>query len=161
MTASAATFAPRSVRAFRFTGWSADWEAGVIDVALRARRRPPLHRVVPPSRSSPSATSSDARRAALDRAARLLHLVAGVSYYKAAVPPRIEIEGTPPSPATARFLGRLYTQGLGEFAWSNGLPEIGRGIVFPSAAGRPPRRSRRPGSRPARWCRWAAARTRS
>ena len=133
MTSSAATFAPRSVRAFRFTGWSADWEAGVIDVRYALDDH---HRFTESYRFPVFAERhlSDARRAALDRAARLLHLVAGVSYYKAAVPPRIEIEGPPPSPATARFLGRLYTQGLGEFAWSNGLPEIGRGIVFPSAA---------------------------
>ncbi len=69
---------------------------------------------------------------ALDRAVRLLHLVAGVSYFKAAVPPRIQVGGPPPGATTARFLGRLYTQGLGEFAWRNDLPRIGAGIVFPA-----------------------------
>ena len=134
MPASATAFSPRSVGAFRFTGWTADWDAGVVDVRYALDDD---HHFTESYRFPVFADRhlSDDRRAALDRAARLLHLVAGVSYYKAAVPPRVEIEGPAPSPATARYLGRLYTQGLGEFAWSNGLPEIGRGIVFPSDAG--------------------------
>lgn len=132
VSASATTFAPRSVGAFRFTGWSADWDDGLIDVRYALDDE---HHFTESYRFPVFAERhlSEARRAALDRAARLLHLVAGVSYFKAAVPPRIEIEGPLPSPGTARFLGRLYTQGLGEFAWSNRLPEIGRGIDFPSA----------------------------
>ncbi len=130
-TASAPSFAPGSVRAFRFTGWSADWEAGAVDLRYSLDDE---HHFTESYRFPPPAEALDeARRGALDRAARLLHLVAGVSYYKAAVPPHMEIDGPLPSPETARFLGRLYTQGLGEFAWHNRLPEIGRGIAFPSA----------------------------
>ncbi len=139
MSASATTFAPRSVGAFRFTGWSADWDAGVVDLRYALDDD---HHFTESYRFPVFAERrlGDARRAALDRAARLLHLVAGVSYFKAAAPPRIEIEGAPPSAETARFLGRLYTQGLGEFAWTNRLPEIGRGVVFPSGqdAAEPP-----------------------
>jgi len=130
-TASAPSFAPGSVRAFRFTGWSADWDAGAVDLRYSLddeRRFTESYRFAPAAEAL-----TRERREALDRAARLLHLVAGVSYYKAAVPPRVEIDGPLPSPATARFLGRLYTQGLGEFAWHNRLPDIGRGIAFPSS----------------------------
>ena len=71
-----------------------------------------------PSRCSPSAAWATPAAPPSTGAVRLLHLVAGVSYFKAAAPPRIEIEGDAARAATARFLGRLYTQGLGEFAWT-------------------------------------------
>ena len=145
-TASASSFVPASVRAFRFTGWSADWDAGAVDLRYSLAD---AHAFTESYRfPAPAEPLDAARRGALDRAARLLHLVAGISYYKAAVPPCIEIDGPLPSPETARFLGRLYTQGLGEFAWRNRLPGIGRGIVFPaseaSAPARPARRPRGP-----------------
>lgn len=61
------------------------------------------------------------RQAALQAALRLLHLIAGVSYYKAAAPPRFEIAGDPPSPALAAFLDDLYVHGLAEFAFVNNI----------------------------------------
>lgn len=133
--APAPAFVPASVGAFRFTGWSADWTTGSLELGYALDALP----FTEPYRfPAPAAPLDEARRAALGRAAALLHLVAGVSYFKAAVPPRIEIAGGRPSPATAAALGRLYTGGLGEFAWHNRLPAIGRGIVFPAAAGEPP-----------------------
>ena len=72
-----------------------------------------------------------ARGAAIARAVRLLHLVAGVSYYKAAVPPEIAVDGPAPAPATARALELLWTGGLGEFAWHNDLPWIGQRDPLP------------------------------
>ncbi len=133
MSAAAPAFAPASVRAFRFGPWSADWETGVVrlgyaldDVTFTETFTFPV---------PPGAVAAGPRARALGGAVRLLHLVAGVSYYKAAAPPRIEIEGDAPSPDTARALERLYTQGLGEFAWRNGLARIGHDIAFPSAPG--------------------------
>jgi len=73
-----------------------------------------------------------ARAAAVEQALRLLHLIAGVSYFKAAVPPEIRIEGYAIDAGTATFLGSLYENGLGEFAYRNGLPLRGR-ICFPAA----------------------------
>ena len=130
-SAPAPAFAPSSVGAFRFTSLEADWRTGALALgyALDDAHRFTERYAFP---VPPGGAPSPARRAALDRAARLLHLVAGVSYYKAAVPPRIEIDAGAPGPATAAFLGRLYTQGLGEFAWRNDLPRIGEGIVFPA-----------------------------
>lgn len=52
----------------------------------------------------------------------LLHWVAGVSYFKTAVPPSIGFESGKPSPATAALLAALYSEGLGEFAYQNRLP---------------------------------------
>jgi hypothetical protein len=68
------------------------------------------------------------RQQAFDTALRLLHLVAGVSYYKAGVPPKIEVE--PLDDETADLLDALYLHGLAEFAYRNGLDLRGR-IVFP------------------------------
>jgi hypothetical protein len=44
----------------------------------------------------------------------LLHLIAGVSYYKTAAPPAIDAPGSP-------LLEALYTDGLGEFGYVNGI----------------------------------------
>ncbi|MBX3724730.1 MAG: endonuclease domain-containing protein [Xanthomonadales bacterium] len=67
---------------------------------------------------------------AFARALRLLHLVAGVSYFKAAVPPVIEVHGAAPAPGLADLLESVYTDGLAEFAWRNGIDLRGR-VRFP------------------------------
>jgi hypothetical protein len=73
---------------------------------------------------------------AFDAALRLLHLIAGVSYYKAGVPPRIEVADGPLDDATADLLDALYLHGLAEFAYRNGLDLRGR-IAFPRGAATP------------------------
>ena len=70
------------------------------------------------------------RQAAFDAALKLLHLIAGVSYYKAGVPPKIEVADGPLDDATADLLDALYLHGLAEFAYRNGLDLRGR-IAFP------------------------------
>ncbi|GGY33984.1 hypothetical protein GCM10008098_29180 [Rhodanobacter panaciterrae] len=76
--------------------------------------------------------------AAFDAALKLLHLIAGVSYYKAGVPPKIEVASGPLDDATAELLDQLYLHGLAEFAYRNGLDLRGR-ITFPrGAAAQPP-----------------------
>lgn len=64
--------------------------------------------------------------AELDSILDLLHWVAGVSYYKTAVPPEVACETGAPGPATARLLEALYSKGLGEFAVVNGLAALPR-----------------------------------
>jgi UDP-N-acetyl-alpha-D-muramoyl-L-alanyl-L-glutamate epimerase len=51
----------------------------------------------------------------------LLHWVAGVSYFKVALPPNVSCETGAPPPAVARLLEALYSEGLGELAYTNGL----------------------------------------
>ncbi len=63
----------------------------------------------------------------------LLHWVAGVSYFKAAIPRHLVCETGAPPPATERLLSALYSEGLGEFAVVNRLerlpdPQFPRGI---------------------------------
>ncbi len=57
----------------------------------------------------------------IESALRLVHLAAGVSYYKAAAPRRIVVETGPLSPGEAGLVRDLYDKGLREFAVSNGL----------------------------------------
>jgi hypothetical protein len=70
------------------------------------------------------------RVAAFDAALQLLHLIAGVSYYKAGVPPQLEVGSGPLDAATADLLDALYLHGLAESAYRNGLDLRGR-IAFP------------------------------
>lgn len=74
----------------------------------------------------------EVRRDAFDAALRMLHLIAGISYYKAGLPPRIEVETGALDTATADLLDALYLHGLGEFAYRNKLDLRGR-IAFPRA----------------------------
>ncbi|MGH3255894.1 MAG: hypothetical protein ACRDOU_10995 [Streptosporangiaceae bacterium] len=58
---------------------------------------------------------------AAQAAARLVFLLAGVSYYKTAAPPVIDLGPTPLTEAELAFLREFYLQGLGEFAYRNHL----------------------------------------
>jgi hypothetical protein len=58
---------------------------------------------------------------ATDEAARLVFLLAGVSYYKTAAPPVIDLGATAVTAAELDFLRGFYLEGLGEFAYRNGL----------------------------------------
>lgn len=76
-------------------------------------------------------------QAAFEQALNMLHLIAGVSYYKAGVPPRIEVVGGPLDDSTADLLDALYLHGLAEFAYRNGLDLRGR-INFPRGGAKQP-----------------------
>ena len=66
------------------------------------------------------------RAAAVQRALQLLHLIAGVSYYKAAVPEQVSIDSYAIDAETAALVEAVYLNGLGEFAYRNGLNLRGR-----------------------------------
>jgi UDP-N-acetyl-alpha-D-muramoyl-L-alanyl-L-glutamate epimerase len=72
---------------------------------------------------------------AAQAAARLVFLLAGVSYYKTAAPPVIEMGDTALTPNDAAFLQDFYLQGLGEFAYRNGLDLAGLEINGSLAGG--------------------------
>jgi hypothetical protein len=120
---------PRAARAFRFV--RRDYADGVASLAYAFDDGPELVERITFPAAPPVAP---VRAAALEAALDLLHLVAGISYYKAGVPPAIHVEGTPPDAELATFLDTLYLHGLGEFAWHNGLDLRGR-IRFPAVAG--------------------------
>lgn len=55
---------------------------------------------------------------------RILHWVAGVSYYKTVLPDTIEFVGPQPTESQTELIRALYTEGLGEFAVSNQLDAL-------------------------------------
>jgi hypothetical protein len=67
---------------------------------------------------------------ALNNCLKYLHLVAGSSYYKAAIPEEIIIENEEITKETSMFLEKLYLNGLGEFAYRNGI-DLREKIKFP------------------------------
>jgi hypothetical protein len=68
---------------------------------------------------------------AVAQAARLVFLLAGVSYYKTAAPPVIDLGDTAVTDTERRFLLSFYLDGLGEFAYRNGLDLSGLRIDGP------------------------------
>lgn len=116
---------PRLTKVFRFV--RASYADGVAELAYAFDDGEELVERI----RFPNAPALPAeRRAAFDAALKLLHLIAGVSYYKAGVPPQIEVADGPLDDATAELLDQLYLHGLAEFAYRNGLDLRGR-ITFP------------------------------
>ncbi|MBS0226269.1 MAG: endonuclease domain-containing protein [Proteobacteria bacterium] len=127
---SSGVFQRDSIRAFRFVDCGFDPQTGVASLRYAFDDSPVLTETV----TIPGApfVLDDARKRAVDAATRLLHLIAGVSYYKAAVPGEIRIENGPIDASIADYLESVYLNGLGEFAYRNGLNLHGR-IKFPRA----------------------------
>ncbi|GAA4535225.1 hypothetical protein [Pseudonocardia xishanensis] len=68
---------------------------------------------------------------AVAEAARLLFLLAGISYYKAGAPPVIDLASTAVTPLERKMLLRYHLDGLGEFAHRNELDLSALQIVGP------------------------------
>ncbi|MGP0101589.1 MAG: endonuclease domain-containing protein [Solirubrobacteraceae bacterium] len=79
----------------------------------------------------PARKLGEDERRDVDGLLALLHWVAGVSYFKTALPPVVSCETGAPPPAAAALLEALYSEGLAELAFTNGLP----GLPRPSFAG--------------------------
>lgn len=72
----------------------------------------------------------------LEAALQALHLVLGLSYWKAHCAPEMVLEGFALTPAQADFWNAVYTSGMGEFYFKNQIDF--RGLVrFPSSPRRP------------------------
>jgi hypothetical protein len=70
-------------------------------------------------------------------AARLVHLLAGVSYFKAGAPPVLDLGETLVRPGEAELLRTYHEDGLGEFAHRNGI-DLHVEVVGGRPAGPPP-----------------------
>lgn len=121
-----------TIRVFRFVRCGFDAQTGVAQLVYAFDDGPELVETV----TIPGAPFAleGARAVAVERALRLLHLITGVSYYKAAVPEEIRIDSYAIDADTAALLELIYVNGLGEFAYRNGLNLHGK-IRFPVAAG--------------------------
>jgi hypothetical protein len=100
--------------AFRYESFSADGETGLLTCAYSLDGRAFSERVLLPP--GPRWTSTAAQAAA-----RLVFLLAGVSYYKTAAPSVIDLGGTALTPLEHGFLRDYYLNGLAEFAYRNTL----------------------------------------
>ncbi len=125
-----ARFDPSAFESFRFTARELDDRGRVTlryaldeEIAFTEAFRLPL--------GDPARRLDEGERERVDGLLALLHWVAGVSYYKTALPPQVSCEtGTPP-PAVAALLEALYSDGLAELAYTNDLAALPR----PSFAG--------------------------
>lgn len=110
--------------AFTFPSYSIDFATGevLLDYALTGpdgEQRFTEVIILP----LPAEPVSDETAATLDRVLELLHIVAGVSYYKAAAPPRLVLPA-PLGTAAVEFVTAVYTRGLAEYAYRNQLPHV-------------------------------------
>ncbi len=129
------TIQPRLTQVFRFVRCS--YANGVAELVYAFDHGEELIETV----RFPNAPALPAsHKAAFDRALKLLHLIAGVSYYKAGVPPKIDVADGPLDNATADLLDALYLHGLAEFAYRNGLDLRGR-VAFPHGGAAQPQAS--------------------
>lgn len=108
------------VRTFRFLDFdfyeSTAFLRYGVDDAVTFEERIQFHDAPPPDAERMNVLTACLRR---------LHLAAGVSYYKAYIPPEIRVEGHALSRKEADFFNLFYRSGLGEFSFRNGVtPDI-------------------------------------
>jgi hypothetical protein len=140
---SPALFDPTSFQTFRFLSRELDRDGRVT---LRYALDEELH-FVEELELPLDAPLGDAALARADGLLSLLHWVAGVSYFKVAAPREISCESGTPGPAAAALLEALYSEGLGEFAYANGLAALPRPRFPRTAATEPPRAGEPPSPR--------------
>lgn len=117
-------FDKHQVACFRFVRCDFAADTGVAQLVYAFDNGPELVETV----TIPGApfVLEGARADAVQQALRLLHLIAGVSYYKAGVPAQVRIDSYAVDADTAALVETVYLNGLGEFAYRNGLNLRGR-----------------------------------
>jgi len=110
--------------AFRYEGWAADAEQGTLTCRYSLDGRDFAERV---TLAPGPRWHTEAARAA----ARLVFLLAGVSYYKTAAPLLIDLGDTGLTDTERDFLREFYLQGLGEFGYRNNLDLSGLEVLAP------------------------------
>jgi UDP-N-acetyl-alpha-D-muramoyl-L-alanyl-L-glutamate epimerase len=122
-------------RVFRYGHYTTDAERGTLTCGYSLDGREFTERV---TLAPGPRWHTEAARAA----ARLVFLLAGVSYYKTAAPPVIDLGPTALTDAELALLREFYLQGLGEFAYRNHLDltplRIEAGRADPRSPGPPP-----------------------
>jgi UDP-N-acetyl-alpha-D-muramoyl-L-alanyl-L-glutamate epimerase len=99
---------------FRYESFVTDAEAGLLTCTYSLDGREFRERVT--LSAGPRWTSESAQAAA-----RLVFLLSGVSYYKTAAPPVVDLGDTSLTPLEHDFLRDFYINGLAEFAYRNAL----------------------------------------
>jgi hypothetical protein len=112
------SFDPASAEVFRYDGWEIDPGRHELCARYAVDGWRFEERITFPG-------GGDWDRPAVRAAARLVALLAGVSYYKTAAPPVIEVGGEGLTNAEERLLRAFHIDGLGEYAYRNGLDLTG------------------------------------
>jgi hypothetical protein len=106
--------APARGQVFTYQGFAVDAQRGLLTCRYSLDGREFAERVTlapGPGWQTPAARA----------AARIVYLLAGVSYYKTAAPPVIDLGDTALTEREAAFLREYYLSGLGEYAYRNQL----------------------------------------
>jgi UDP-N-acetyl-alpha-D-muramoyl-L-alanyl-L-glutamate epimerase len=106
--------APARGQVFRYEGFAVDAERGLLTCRYSLDGREFAERV---SLAPGPGWDTPAARAA----ARIVYLLAGVSYYKTGAPPVIDPGDAKLTERELAFLREFYLSGLGEYAYRNGL----------------------------------------
>jgi UDP-N-acetyl-alpha-D-muramoyl-L-alanyl-L-glutamate epimerase len=120
-----ALFDPSSFQRFRFVDRELD-ERGRVTLRYALDDEQSFEEVFELPLPTPGSELGADERKRVDGLLALLHWVAGVSYYKLALPAEVSFENGAPPPAVAELLEALYSEGLGELAYANGLPGLPR-----------------------------------
>ena len=108
---------PGQATTFHFLGHQFDPATGIARLNYRFDNGPVLTETYTfPHQPWPQ---EPGRQRALTRAFDLLHLIAGISYYKAGVQTQLHIDYCNPGAEMESVLRNLYSRGLAEFAWTN------------------------------------------
>jgi hypothetical protein len=116
---------------FEFTGWQLDGRSLHLGYRLSAGAEPDVDfdEVLALPATLPAPDPSDAAtRAAIE----VVHRTFGVSYYKVSCPR--EVIAAPVPESVARYWDTLYSEGLGEFFFRNGI-ELTDRVHFPRSTG--------------------------
>ena len=125
-------FDPATVGVFRVLGRTFDGESGVVSLDYALGEELVFTETL--TFETPFPTEPDLAASGLQQALLHLHVAAGTSYYKAAAPPEVVIEGSCLTPVEREFHHHLYDEGLREFAVTNGLP-VPRPVLIRSEEG--------------------------
>ena len=109
---------------FRYQGFDADPQRGLLTCRYSLDGREFAERVT-------LAPGLAWHTPAAQAAARIVYLLAGVSYYKTAAPPVIDLGDTALTERERAFLREFYLDGLAEYAYRNGLDLSGLRIEGP------------------------------
>jgi hypothetical protein len=111
---------------FSCAGLHVDLDSGevALDYLLSGGSTPPVSFTERLRFPLPAHPPGERRRQAFLAVLRLLHAVAGVSYFKAAAPPVVDLGATRFTAAELAYLHGVYRHGLREFAYTNDLPAV-------------------------------------
>lgn len=118
-----ARFDPAAFHTFRFTDRELD-ARGRVTLRYALDEELSFTEVFELPLGAPARELSAGERRRVDGLVALLHWVAGVSYFKLALPAQLSCETGPPPPGAAALLEALYSDGLGELAYVNRLDAL-------------------------------------